>query len=202
MRLASIDNRRSKRAALSGGRFHSYSRREANRSRERFSTVAALYRMPSWLRRGPRDSGSNAIPKRDRIAEKRPKPREADTSPRPALALATARDLWGFARIYVCSGRRVWLPRPHPRRVTHMGPSGPSEPDVPVRFDRRSIIVKSLVPFLLPASRRGFTQVADRPWSTDRSIDRSYREFCLVIFRTEIDDEILIVFKEQILGEF
>lgn len=157
MRLASIDNRRSKRAALSGGRFHSYSRRETNRSRERFSTVAALYRMPSWLRRGPRDSGSNAIPKRDRIAEKRPKPREADTSPRPA------RDLWGFARIYVCSGRRVWLPRPHPRRVTHVGSNGPNELDVPVRFDQRSIIVKSFVPFLLLASRRGFTQVAGRP---------------------------------------
>lgn len=82
-----------------------------------------------------------------RDSQTRPHRREATETARsghvPASpARATARDLWGFARIYVCSGRRVWLPRPHPRRVTHVGPGVPSEPDVP---DRRSCPVRPAI---------------------------------------------------------
>lgn len=184
IRLASTDNRRSKRAALR--RMLSFIFAARNKPVEgAVRRSPALYRMPSWLR-GP-------LPglRFQRDSQTRPhcrvRNREKRTRPRVPRSRATTRDLWGFARIYVCSGRRVWLPRPHPRRVTcGTVPSEPDVPDVPVRFDRRSIIVKSFAPFLLPASHRGFTRVAGACESSitigrsiDRSIDRRKNSFLL-----------------------
>lgn len=96
--------------------FHSYSWRGTNRSKERFGDRGTASRFTGCLRdyEARRDPGPNVIPKRDRIAAPRVRNREADTS----RSRAATRDLWWFVRIYVRPGRRAWLPRPHPRRVT------------------------------------------------------------------------------------
>jgi len=121
-------------APRSGGCFHSYSRRGANRS-ERSGTTSG-YAPDAFAttrgeggREGERaserargrgegggmeaDAGSSVILKRGRASL-----RERDAA---ASRPATTRDLWGFARIYVCPGRRVWLPRPHPWCGTEPG---------------------------------------------------------------------------------
>lgn len=132
--------------------------------------------------------------KSQRDSQTRPHRRAApSTKPRggrlPRPARASPCDLWGFARIYVCPRRRVWLPRPHPRRVT-CGTEAGDLTDVPVRFDRRSIIVKSkpfLSSSLIRMDERVFVCVCvwvvddDRP--TGRPIDRIVPEDPRVVER-------------------
>lgn len=188
--VASVDNYRSRRAAFSLS--HSLSPRNAfihirgveQTGRSSGSVIAAslgVYRMPSWLHRALRDSGSNVIPKRDRIVAANTRPRSGTRPASPALAPSLARDLWGFARIYVCPGRCVWLPRPHPRRVTCGTEAGkPDRRSRPVRpaIHHHKKRFLSLHP---PSSYvHGFTRlrVADEsrrwrsPWPIDRIADQ------------------------------
>lgn len=90
------------------GRFHSYSRRETNRSKKRFDDRRFI---PDAFvtTRGPAqpesDSGSNAIPKRDRIAEY--ENREKRTRPRVPL-FAPPSAIYEGSREFMCAQGDVY----------------------------------------------------------------------------------------------
>lgn len=122
-----------------------------------------------------RDPGPNVIPKRDRIAVPRCEYETAKQTRPASRARATTRDLWWFVRIYVRPGRRVWLPASPPTACNRVGPNLANLTDVPVRFDRRSIIVKSAPYLSTPLVEFTRLRVAGACGSSmmiDRSIDR------------------------------
>lgn len=189
-------------APCSGERFHSYSRRDTNRSKERFGDSGTVSRYTGCLRDygARRDPGPNVIPKRDRIAAST-KPRSRHV-PHPALAPPPA--IYGGSCEFMCAQGDVYVaPASPPTACNRVGPNLENLTDVPVRFDRRSIIVKS-APYL-STPLVGFTRlrVAGACGSSmmiGRSIDRLIvsrigdgiirRILALFSLAREIDNEI------------
>jgi len=155
--------------------FHSYSRRDTNRSKERFGDRGTASRYTGCLRDygARRDPGPNVIPKRDRIAAPRVRNREADTS---RIPLSRHHPRFMAVRANLCAPRETCMaPASPPTAYNRVGPNLANLTDVPVRFDRRSIIVKSAPYLSSPFARFTRLRVAGACGSSmmiDRSIDR------------------------------
>lgn len=162
-------------APCSGECFHSYSRRDTNRSKERWSRHGvSIYRMPSWLRgptraRSQRDSQTRP----HRRAALRVRNREADTSRIPR---SRHYPRFMVVRANLCAPRETCMaPASPPTACNRVGPNLANLTDVPVRFDRRSIIVKSALYLSSPLVEFTRLRVAGACGSSmmiDRSIDR------------------------------
>lgn len=161
----------------SGECFHSYSRRDINRLKERFGDRGTESRYTGCLR----DYGAPTRPRTQCDSQMRPhrrtalrvRNREADASriPRSRHHLR-----FMVVRANLCALRETCMaPASPPTAYNRVGPNLANLTDVPVRFDRRSIIVKS-APYL-SSPLVGFTRlrVAGAYGSSmmiDRSIDR------------------------------
>lgn len=177
--VASTDNYCSKCAALR--RMLSFifaARYKPVEGTVRWSRHGAASRYTGCLRDygARRDPGPNVIPKRDRIAAPlRVRNRETDTSRIPR---SRHHPRFMAVRANLCAPRETCMaPASPPTACNRVGPNLANLTDGPVRFDRRSIIVKS-TPYL-PSPLVGFTRlrVAGACGSSTmigRSIDRSF----------------------------
>ena len=193
--VASNDNYRSKCTALWMLSFIFAARYKPVEGTVRWSRHGvSVYRMPSWLR-GP------TRPRSQRDSQTRPHRRAVSTKPRSGhVPLSRRHPRFIVVRANLCALRETCMaPESPPTACNRVGPNLANLTDVPVRFDRRSIIVKSSLPLLASCwiysvASCGCVQVVDDDRPTDRIVDR--RENCkegsaLFSLACETDNKIL-----------
>lgn len=172
-------------APRSGECFHSYSQQDTNRSKERFGDRGTASQIPdAFVTTESDETQRDSQTRPHRRTALWVRNREADTSRIPRSRL---RPRFMVVRANLCAPRKTCMaPASPPTACNRVGPNLANLTDVPVRFDRRSIIVKSAS--CLSSPLVGFTRRVAGACGSSMTIDRSIDRL-IVSSKTESEGE-------------